>query len=79
MKRKGNIFSAVIEIENIKKAILNASKGKKHRKSVERIICNIEHYTLEIHNMLKNKTYTPSPYIEMKIHDRNKKKGKNYI
>lgn len=74
MKRKGNIFPAVIENNNIRMAILNAAKGKKDRKSVQKILCNIEYYTLEIYNMLKNKTYKPSPYIEMKIHDGTRKK-----
>lgn len=74
MKRKSNIYQKIIEPDNIRKAILNASKGKKTRKSVEKILCNIEYYTLDIHNMLKNKTYKPSPYHEMKIHDGTRKK-----
>lgn len=74
MKRKNNIYEKIIEPDNIKKAILNASKGKKARKSVNKIFCNVEYYTLEIQNMLKNKTYEPSPYHEMKIHDGNRKK-----
>ena len=74
MKRKSNIYEKIIEIDNIRKAILNASKGKKDRKSVDKILCNIEYYTLEIHNMLKNKTYKPSPYHEMKIQDETRKK-----
>lgn len=74
MKRKGNIYALIIEKENIKKAILNASKGKKDRKSVKKIIDNIDYYVDEIHNMLKNQTYKPSPYIEMKIHDGTRKK-----
>ena len=62
MKRQSNIYEKIIEIDNIKKAILNASKGKKDRKSVDKILCNIEYYTLEIHNMLKNKTYKHGGY-----------------
>ena len=74
MKRKGNIYPLIIEKNNIKKAILNASKGKKERKSVKKVCDDIEHYTLEIQKMLQNKTYKPSPYIEMKIHDGTRKK-----
>lgn len=74
MKRKGNIYSFIIEKDNIKKAILNASKGKKDRKSVKEVCDNIEYYTLDIQKMLQNKTFTPSPYIEMKIHDGTRKK-----
>lgn len=74
MKRKSNIYPLIIEENNIKKAILNASKGKKERKSVKKVCDDIEHYTLEIQKMLRNKTYKPSPYIEMKIHDGTRKK-----
>ena len=48
--------------------------GKKDRKSVAEINDNIEFYTLEIQKMLINKTYIPSPYIEMKIQDGTRKK-----
>lgn len=77
MKRIGNIYNKIIEKDNIKTAIINASRGKKDRKSVKRIIENIDSYTLEIQKMLVNKTYIPSPYIEMKIHDGTRKKRKN--
>lgn len=74
MKRKGNIYVNIIDKENIKKAIICASKGKRDRKSVKKIYDNIDLYTLEIQKMLQNKTYIPSPYIEMKIHDGTRKK-----
>lgn len=74
MKRKSNIFPLIVEKDNIRRAILNASKGKKDRNSVKRINENIDQYTLEIQKMLKNKNYIASPYIEMKIHDGGKKK-----
>ncbi len=74
MKRKGNIYPLIIDKNNIRKAILNASKGKKDRKSVKEINDNIEYYILEIQKMLQNKTYKPSPYIKMKIHDGTRKK-----
>ena len=74
MKRKGNIYEKIIENDNIRKAILNASKGKKARKGVEKILCNIKYYTLEINNILKNRKYRPSPYYEIKIHDGTRKK-----
>lgn len=74
MKRVSNLYPLIIDKNNIKQAIMHASKGKKDRKSVRQIFDNIDYYTFEIHNMLKNKTYIPSPYIEMKIHDGTRKK-----
>ena len=41
MKRKSNIYQKIIEPDNIIKAILNAYKGIKTRKCVEKILCNI--------------------------------------
>lgn len=74
MKRKSNIFPLIVEKNNIKRAILNASKGKKDRNSVKRVNDNIDYYTLEIQKMLQSKTYVASPYVEMKIHDGTRKK-----
>ena len=38
MKRIGNIYNKIIDKDNIKTAIINASRGKKDRKSVKKII-----------------------------------------
>lgn len=74
MKRVGNIYEKITKKENIRKAIINASKGKKDRNGVVKILDNINFYVDEIYNMLINKTYTPSPYIKMLIHDGVRKK-----
>lgn len=57
MKRVGNIYEKITKKENIRQAILNASKGKKNRKSVIKILDDINFYVNEIYNMLINKTY----------------------
>ena len=74
MKRVGNIYEKITKKENIRKAIINASKGKKDRNGVIKILDNVNFYVDEIYNMLINKTYTPSPYIKMLIHDGARKK-----
>lgn len=74
MKRIGNIYEQIIKKENIRIAIINASKGKKGRNGVNKILDNISFYVDEIYNMLINKTYIPSPYIKMVIHDGVRKK-----
>jgi retron-type reverse transcriptase len=67
MKRQGNIYQDICNIENIREAIIKASKGKKSRKNVQMILKNIDSYALKIQAMLKNKTYAPSQYAEETI------------
>ena len=74
MKRKGNIYKSIVEKENIKFAILNAARRKMKRNNVQKVMNNIDKYVDNIQNMLINKSYTPSPYQEVKIQDGVRKK-----
>lgn len=74
MKTAKNIYIKIIDKNNIYKAILNASKGKKNRDNVQQVINNITFYVDDIYNKLSKKTYSPKPYVEMKIHDGVRKK-----
>ena len=74
MKRKGNIYNEILELNNIESAIFKASVGKTHRKSVEKILDSPTYYAMQIQKMLSNRSYVPSPYIEMKIRDGASKK-----
>ena len=69
MKRIGNIYSKIAERENCKQAIIKASKGKKSRKDVRKVVENIEYYTDTLLDILINKKYKPNPYKEKKIFD----------
>jgi len=69
MKRIGFIYDKICDIDNIKLAIYNSSKGKRHQKRVTQIIDNIDIYAKEIREMLRNKTYTPSDPIIKTIYD----------
>lgn len=74
MKAKGNIYCKICEKENIRLAIIKASKNKGHRKDVRKIINNIEQYTDILQNMLIEKRYKPNPYIKKSIYDGANKK-----
>ena len=74
MKRVGFVFEKVIEIDNIKKAIVNASKRKTNRRNVQKVLNNIDFYAKQIQTMLVNDTYVPCKYIEQKIKDGANKK-----
>ncbi len=68
MRRIGNLWSKIIDKNNIQQAIYNASKGKRNRKAVKRVINNIVFYTNEIQEILIN-GYIPKPYQKRKIFD----------
>ncbi|MDO5792744.1 MAG: hypothetical protein Q4Q00_00960, partial [Turicibacter sp.] len=69
MKRYGFLYEKVYDIDNIKEAIHNASKGKRNRRRVSYILENSNEYAERIHLMLKHKIYSPSQYIEQTIYD----------
>lgn len=59
MKRIGNIYEKIYDIENIKLAIKRASEKKRHYHYVQEILSNIDHYALAVHYMLVHKTFVP--------------------
>lgn len=63
MKRYGHIYEKICDKDNIRYAILKASKGKRKRNDVQRVLSDIDKYIDIIHEMLVTKTYVPSDYI----------------
>lgn len=74
MKRYGYIYESVCDLHNIKMAIMQASKGKRHQNRVKRILENMDFYAQKVQRMLINKTYVPSEYEVMTIQDGANKK-----
>lgn len=62
MKRYNNLYGKIYDLDNIKLAHKNARKGKRHYKEVKMIDKEQDKHFLEIHNMLKNKTFRNSKY-----------------
>jgi retron-type reverse transcriptase len=62
VKRHGNLYSKIYDIENIRLAHKNAKKGKSHYSEVKMVEANPEKYFVEIQQMLKNKTFCNSKY-----------------
>lgn len=67
--RTKHVWEKIIDIDNIKFAILCASKKKTKRKGVQKVLANLDRCALEIHQLLTTKAYVPSPYTEVKIKD----------
>lgn len=76
MKRVGYLFEQVTDIEIIKLAIRNASRGKRKRKCVQRALADIDGTALRIQQMLLSGTYVPSPYKSFNIEDGPRKKAR---
>lgn len=76
MKRVGNIYPRICDENNIRSAIMHASRGKTNRENVKKVIENIDYYVDEIYNLLINKSFKASPYEKKEIIDgvRNKKR-----
>lgn len=68
MKKVGNIWNKVIDKNNIQLAIYNASKGKRNRIAVKKVLDNIVYYTNDIQTKLLN-GYIPKGYQKRKIFD----------
>ena len=76
MKRYGNLYEKIYDIENIKEAHHKARLGKAHYSDVKMVNSNEDYYCQKIHEMLKNETYKVdlSKYIYMKIIDKGKER-----
>lgn len=62
MKRYGNLYPKIWDLDNIKLAHKNARKGKMHYQEVQMVNADEEKYALIIQDMLKNKTFKNSEY-----------------
>jgi retron-type reverse transcriptase len=69
MKRYGNLWDKIIDIENIKFAHQQARRGKTYYTEVKMVDADLDKYAKEIQEMLINKTFTTSEYEIEDRHD----------
>ena len=69
MKRYGWLYEKTFTKDNIKLAIIRASKGKKKRRIVRKVLSNIDYYTDEIYHIAWTYSYKPSPYSKFTLKD----------
>ena len=76
LKRYGNIYSKIYEMENLKLAHKCARKDKLYYREVKMVDANPEKYLTEIQVMLQNKTYkiTAEDYTVSTINDKGKER-----
>jgi len=63
MKRVNHLYEKVYDIENLRLAHKNASKGKGWYQEVKMINKDPDYYLRILQDMLKNKTYRTSQYV----------------
>ena len=63
MKRFNHLYEKVYDIENLRLAHKNASKGKGWYQEVKEINKDPDYYLYQLQEMLKNKTYHTSAYV----------------
>jgi len=77
MKRAGNLYQKMFDPYLIKWAICEASKGKRGRADVKRVLADEDTHVKKIQDMLVNETYKPLPYhVFMRYDHLNKKTRK---
>lgn len=62
MKRFGNLYEKIYDMDNIRLAHYNARKGKSSYSEVKQVDTNPEYYFEQIHDMLKDKTFKNAKY-----------------
>lgn len=67
MKRKGNIYYKIYDLDNLRLADKKASRGKSYQKGVIEYKKDRENNLLKIHFMLRNKEFKTSPYVNFQI------------
>lgn len=72
MKRVGNLYEKIYDLENLEKAHKNARKGKTWYEQVKCVDENVNGYLLKLHIDLVLGTYQTSPYETFELFDKNK-------
>jgi len=69
MKRHGDLYSDIIDMENIKLAHKNAKRGKADYRGVRKVESNKKYWLKKVQEMLVDKKFTTSDYYVFKVHE----------
>lgn len=73
MKRHGNLYSKITEIDNIREAYVKASKGKHWQKKVQLYDKNRETWILKLKKDLEDETFRTAAYMTKEIYEPKKR------
>ena len=74
MKRVGNLYDKIYDIDNIREAHKNARKRKHHYKEVKEVDADVDKYCYEIQAMLRDKTFVNGQYEVFKKVEKGKER-----
>ena len=74
MKRYGNLYHKIYNMDNLRLAHKNAKRDKKFYREVRMVDSNPDFYLNQIHELLKNELYTVSDYKISIINDKGKER-----
>jgi len=74
MKTHSNLYEQVYDLDNLRVALDNASRGKKNMRSVKRILKNPDKYLLELQALLKEEQFINGPYHIFNLVERGKER-----
>lgn len=74
MKRANHLYEKIISLDNLTKAFFDAKKKKKNKMQVFAFEKNLACNLLNLHESLKNETYTIQPYREFVIKERKQRR-----
>jgi RNA-directed DNA polymerase len=69
MKRRGDLFSTLVSIDNLRRAHQNARKGKTHYYAVKLVDADPDYYLRELQVELVSGTFATSPYTTKVIYE----------
>jgi retron-type reverse transcriptase len=69
MKRHGNLWTQVIDFDNLLRAARKAQQGKRFRENVLRFNYNLEQELIQIQHELQTKTFQPGIYKTFRIRE----------
>lgn len=69
MKRHGNLYNYIIDIDNLRLAHINARKGKTQYSAVKLVDYDVDSYMWQLHDMLGNKSFHTSQYTTKQIYE----------
>lgn len=76
-KRVGHLFEHVRDLDNLKEAIKDATRHKRKRKEVQKVLEDIDGHALELQRMLDEETFIPAKYTMRRINDGIQKKTRD--